>query len=291
MKVAIYGRTFSKEFTPYIELIFTLLKENQCEAVIFKPFSDFITQQMQVGALYETFTSHDEIQRGIDLFISIGGDGTFLEAVSFVRNSQVPMIGINSGRLGFLANIAKEDIQIALPVILEKKYTIENRTLLECQNDKGFFADFPFALNEVTFQKHGTTMITIDTWIDGEFVNTYWADGMIISTPTGSTAYSLSVGGPIMIPGANNFILAPIAPHNLNVRPLIISDSSQIMLKVGGRSGTYLVSVDSKSEIVNDEIEITLKKADFHIPVIKLPNNSFFATIRNKLHWGLDQRN
>jgi NAD+ kinase len=224
--------------------------------------------------------------------LSIGGDGTFLETVSFVRDSTIPILGINTGRLGFLANVAKTEISEAIDSLARKKFTVEKRALLSVTKPENLFGEVNYGLNEITIlKKDSSAMVTIHTYINGDYLNSYFADGLIVATPTGSTAYSLSCGGPLVMPGSQNFVITPIAPHNLNVRPLVISDNNIITLKVEGRSPNYLVSLDSRSETIDDSTELTLKKADFYIHLIKLENQHFFNTIRNKLLWGLDKRN
>ena len=228
----------------------------------------------------------------VDTVLSLGGDGTFLETLSFVRNSGIPVLGINTGRLGFLANVAKSEINVAIEALVNKKFTIEKRSMLSISAPSGIFGEVNYGLNEITVLKKDTSaMITIHAYINGEYLNSYFADGLIIATPTGSTAYSLSCGGPLVMPGSENFVITPIAPHNLNVRPLVISDNNIITLKVDARSPNYLVTLDSRSEILESSAELTIQKTDFSANLIKLENQNFFTTIRNKLLWGLDKRN
>lgn len=238
-----------------------------------------------------TFSGSHELS-GVDLMLSIGGDGTFLEAVTLVRDSQIPIAGINSGRLGFLAAIAKEEIQEAVLDIVNGRYLVRELDLLEAQTEGNRFGKFNFALNELAIAKRdSSSMITIHTYIDGEFLNSYWADGLIVATATGSTAYSLSVGGPIMHPASSSFIVSPIAPHNLNVRPLVVPNHVSITLKVDARGGFYLASLDSRSEVLGEEITIQVRKADFKVCVVERFKTSFYSTLRNKLMWGADKRN
>ncbi len=228
----------------------------------------------------------------IDIVFSIGGDGTFLDAVSYVREKEIPIVGINSGRLGFLANISKKEIPSALKAINEKRFNLEERTLLEVNTDKKYFKEFNFALNEVTVLKRDSgSMITIKVYVNGEYLNTYWADGLILATPTGSTAYSLSLGGPIVIPGSSNFIITPIAPHNLTVRPIVLPDNYDITIKVSGRAENYLLSIDSQSVVVEKNTKICIKAASFKVKTVRIENNTFFNNIRDKLMWGFDKRN
>lgn len=260
--------------------------------MVYAPFYDFISRYLKLEAPVHTFMTEVDLKKGVDFVFSLGGDGTFLETLMYVRDSGIPILGINTGRLGFLANVAKTEIETAIDSLLQKKYTIDTRALLRLDTADRLFGDVNYALNELTvMKKDSSAMITVSAYIDGEYLNSYFADGLIIATPTGSTAYSLSCGGPLVMPGSQNFVITPIAPHNLNVRPLVISDKHIITLKITGRSNNYLVSLDSRSEVIDSSVELVLKKADFYVNLIKLENQSFFSTIRNKLLWGLDRRN
>ena len=246
MKIAIFGRKFNNDFNPFICEFLTHLREKQVELAVYKPFNEFIHKH--TGFSFEKATYFEGYQNAphdTDFLISIGGDGTFLESIVYLKNFSIPVIGLNSGHLGFLANISKEEISEALDSILNGNYEMEERSLLSFESESNPFGSYNFALNDATIQKKDTYLITIDTYLNNEFLNTYWTDGLIISTPTGSTAYSLSVGGPIVLPGSDNFILAPIASHNLTVRPLVIPDAIEIKLEVTSRSGNFLVSVDN----------------------------------------------
>lgn len=292
MKIAIYGRPTQDNNSEYTQLLFNKLKDSGVEVTVYAPLYDFISRDLKLDDAIATFMTDTDVKNGVDFMFSLGGDGTFLETLMYVRDSGIPVLGINTGRLGFLANVAKTEIQTAIDSLLQKKYTIDTRALLSLYTTDKLFGDVNYALNELTVMKKDTSaMITVSAYIDGEYLNSYFADGLIIATPTGSTAYSLSCGGPLVMPGSQNFIITPIAPHNLNVRPLIISDNHTITLKITGRSNNYLVSLDSRSEVIDSSVELTLKKADFHINFVKLENQSFFSTIRNKLLWGLDRRN
>ena len=292
MKVAIYGRPTNDNTSEYIQLLFHKFNEYEAEILIYEPFYNFIKQKLEITDSIKTFNSHIDLNGKVDYMLSLGGDGTFLEALTFVRNSGIAILGINTGRLGFLANVAKSEIDIAISALANKKFAIEERALLSVTKPENLFGEVNYGLNELTLlKKDSSAMITIHTYINGDFLNSYFADGLIIATPTGSTAYSLSCGGPLVMPDSQNFIITPIAPHNLNVRPLVISDDTTITLKVEGRSPNYLVTLDSRSEIIDSGIELTLRKADFCVNLIKLENQSFFNTMRNKLLWGLDKRN
>ncbi|MBL0331023.1 MAG: NAD kinase [Bacteroidetes bacterium] len=292
MQIAIYGRSTNDNTSEYIQQLFHKLNEYKTEILIYEPFYSFIKQKLELTGNIKTFSSHTDLHGKVDAMFSLGGDGTFLETLSYVRNSGIPVLGINTGRLGFLANVAKTEINMAVDALMQKKYTIEKRSLLSVSGPKGIFGEVNYGLNELTVLKKDTSsMITINAYINGDYLNSYFADGLIIATPTGSTAYSLSCGGPLVMPGSENFVITPIAPHNLNVRPLVISDNNIITLKVEGRSPNYLVTLDSRSEVIESNIELTIKKADFSAHLIKLENQSFFTTMRNKLLWGLDKRN
>jgi NAD+ kinase len=292
MKVAIYGRSTSHNLSENIRLLFSKLKEYNAEVFVFKPFYEYLKEKLEITDNLKTFDSHIDLREKADYVFSIGGDGTFLETVTLVRDSGIPILGINTGRLGFLANVAKTEISDAIDALAQNKFNIEKRALLSVAEPSKLFGEVNYALNELTImKKDSSSMVTIHTYINGDYLNSYFADGLIVATPTGSTAYSLSCGGPLVMPGSQNFIITPIAPHNLNVRPLVISDNNVITLKIEGRSPNYLVSLDSRSETIDDATELTLRKADFYIHLIKLENQNFFNTIRNKLLWGLDRRN
>ena len=243
---------------------------------------------------YKTFESHTELDASFDMLISIGGDGTILRAATLVRDSGVPILGINAGRLGFLATVQKENIAEFMQFVIEKKYTLSKRTLLSlsCSPNNESIQDLNFAMNEITVSRKDTTsMITIDTYLNDEFLNSYWADGLIISTPTGSTGYSLSCGGPILTPDVKSLVITPIAPHNLNARPLVVPDETEIRLKVSGREENYLVSLDSRITSVKNESILTIKKTPFQINMVEIPEETFLKTLRTKLLWGEDKRN
>ena len=238
------------------------------------------------------FSDFNDLRGNADFLFSIGGDGTLLKATTFVRNSNIPIMGINTGRLGFISSISIDKIDYAINNLIKENYSINNRTLLTLSTKNHLFKEMNFALNEVAITKKDTSsMIKIEAYLNDTFLNTYWADGLIISTPTGSTGYSLSCGGPIIMPGTGNIIITPITQHNLNVRPIVVEDSSEIKLKVEDRDQLALVSLDSRSRAFDSSIELTIKKSDFYIKLIELKNNTFIPTVRNKLMWGIDKRN
>ena len=267
------------------------MENEHIKIIIEEKFSKFLQKSVRFTTKVDTFESCESLRNTADFLFSIGGDGTLLKAVTFVRDSNIPIMGINTGRLGFISSISAGQIDDAINDILKENYDISERALLELNSDNKLFKDKNFALNEVAISKKDTSsMVRIDAYVDDEFLNTYWADGLVVSTPTGSTGYSLSCGGPIIMPGTNNIIITPNAPHNLNVRPIVINDSSIIKLKVEDRDQLALVSLDSRSRAFDSDTELIIKKSDFKIRLIQPQNNSFASTIRNKLMWGLDKR-
>lgn len=290
--VAVYGRIFGDKHLPYVRYFFERLKEIQATAYIYEPFMDYLKPRVNMDYSVNVFNHHEDIKGRIDYFFSIGGDGTFLESTALVRDSGIPIIGINTGRLGFLSGISIDEIDQCLDVMVKKSYTIDSRALLKLETESHLFDDRNFALNELTIhKKDSTSMISIHAYLNGKFLNSYWADGLVVATPTGSTAYSLSCGGPIIHPETNNFIITPIAPHNLNVRPIVIPDNAELLLKVEGRSKHFLVALDSRTETIDSSVELKITKANFSINMLHMESNNYLSTIRNKLNWGLDNRN
>lgn len=292
MKVAVYGKQYQEDVAPFVLELFQELEKAQMEILVYEPFYDFLSKQSNLNLFLNTFTTSEELKNEIELFVGIGGDGTILDATTLIRDSGIPIIGVNTGRLGFLADIAKDQIPKTIKQLVNKRYSIDQRTLLKLETEKPIFGELNFALNEVTISRKDTTsMITITSYLNDKFLNSYWADGLIISTPTGSTGYSLSCGGPIVMPGSNNFIITPIAPHNLNVRPLVISDEYELKVKVEGRANQFLIALDSRIETIDSSVELTIKKECFKINMIETDTQDFASTLRNKLLWGLDKRN
>jgi NAD+ kinase len=245
-----------------------------------------------IGGDYEIFTDHRDLKSGIDMAFSIGGDGTFIKTVGYIRDSGVPIVGINTGRLGFLANISPEKIEETMAMVQEKRYSFQKRSMLRIHTEDNLFGEDNLALNELTLHKKDTSsMITVHASLDGNYLNSYWADGLIVGTPTGSTAYNLSCGGPIVTPGCQIHILTPIAPHNLNVRPMVVPDHMPINLRVEGRERRYLISLDSNTKSIPQDSEVVVEKAEFMINVMKFEDSNFLDTIRNKMSWGMDKRN
>lgn len=295
MKIAIFGKNFQESFHDAIYKIFEKLNKNKIDILVYKPFYKFITENLFFNPrVLKMFENETEIDENTDLIFSIGGDGTFLECASLLKRKKIPIIGINSGRLGFLASISKKEVEVALNNLLAKKYTIEERSLVEVDIDceHNFFKNYSYALNELTVQKKdNTSMINVEVYLNGEYLNTYWADGLIVSTPTGSSAYSLSAGGPIILPGSSNFVITPIAPHTLTVRPIVVPDSVELEIIVHGRSQKFLAALDSRTAFVKNSTKIKVKKADFSISMVKFNDSDYFSILRKKLMWGLDIRN
>lgn len=294
MKVGIYGQFYHSDSGKYIEKLLSALEQKNIDVFIEKNFLELIHSNKTVAKKYKHFSTFEELDSSYDLFFSIGGDGTILKSLNFIRDLNIPILGINTGRLGFLATIQKEEIEKTISTILEKKYSISERTLLRIKTDPQSeeIGENNFALNEIAVSRKNTTsMITIETWLDDNYLNAYWADGLIISTPTGSTGYSLSCGGPVIMPNTDALIVTPIAPHNLNARPLVIKDDTKITLKVSGREDFYLASLDSRLASLNNNTTITITKASFKICMVQLHSDSFVKTLRKKLLWGEDRRN
>ena len=291
MTIAIFGSPYPEHFSKYIQHLIKKLETEHINLIIEEEFSIFLENNIRFNKSISTFNSYETLKNKSDFLLSIGGDGTLLKAVTYVRESEIPIMGINTGRLGFISSISADQIDDAITDILKGDYKINERTLLELGSDKNLFKEKNFALNEVAVSKKDTSsMIRIDAYVDDEFLNTYWADGLVVSTPTGSTGYSLSCGGPIILPGTNNIIITPNAPHNLNVRPIVIDDNSVIKLKVEDRDQLALVSLDSRSRAFDSETELIIKKANFKVRLVQPQNNSLIKTIRHKLMWGLDKR-
>ncbi|AWG20314.1 NAD kinase [Flavobacterium faecale] len=294
MKIAIYGQYYQDSTEPIIREILDFYSKKKVVLVMEKKYQEMLLEQKIIDKEYPTFSTHDEINSSYFMLVSIGGDGTILRAATYVRDSGVPILGINAGRLGFLATVQKENISEFLQLVLDKKHTLSKRTLLSltCSPSNESLEDINFAMNEVSVSRKDTTsMITIDTYLNGEYLNSYWADGLIISTPTGSTGYSLSCGGPILTPETTSLVITPISPHNLNARPLVIPDDTEIRLKVSGREENYLVSLDSRITSVGNESILKIKKTPFKINMIEIPDETFLKTLRSKLLWGEDKRN
>lgn len=291
MKIGVHGKEFTRQSAPFILRIFEILAEHQAELFVSSRFAGFLKHAVFKNFKWQTYSSSEPLP-ALEILISIGGDGTLLESVSHIGKTQIPVLGINTGRLGFLATISRDETEEALRDVLKGLYTLDKRAVLQLQTEQGIFGNMNFALNDFTVVKKDTSaMITIHTFIDGEFLNSYWADGIIVSTPTGSTGYSLSCGGPLIFPRSGNLVLTPVSPHNLTVRPIIVSDTSEIAFQVDGRSKKFLVTLDSRIATVDNTVKLTIKKADFIVNLIQLQGHHYFKTLRQKLNWGLDIRN
>ncbi|MDR2283388.1 MAG: NAD kinase [Sphingobacterium sp.] len=292
-KIAIFGRIFNSTVIPYVDHLFNYLTQRNILISVHIEFYDFLLKNNFSRQNLETFTNHEDLPKDISFLLSLGGDGTMLAAVSIIRDSGIPIAGINFGRLGFLANIQKNEMEAALDQILNKQFKIQKRALLSVEsNHRDLFNGENFALNDITvFRFDSSSMITIDAKIDDELLNSYWADGLIIATPTGSTAYSLSCGGPIIMPGSGNFVITPISPHNLNVRPIVVSENMTLRLRIESRTEKFILSCDSRSETLPTVAELSIRKAPFSINLIRLEKDGYFRTLREKLLWGIDVRN
>jgi NAD+ kinase len=292
MQVAIYSRTSSDIQVSHLQELIDALQARHIAPLVFEPFYAAARQQLELPGELKTFTSAGDLPAKTDFMISMGGDGTLLDTVCFVRDKDIPVIGINYGRLGFLAGIGKDDVQRLAEALVNRTYYIDRRSLLHLDCNHPKFGEVPYALNEFTIHKKDTSaMIKIHTYLNGEFLNTYWADGLIVSTPTGSTAYSLSCGGPVVFPDGSTFVITPVAPHNLNVRPIIVPDHHIISFEIEGRSDQFLITLDSRMEIVDHHIQLAVRKEDFSLGLLRLHESNFLITLRNKLLWGIDRRN
>ncbi|MGF1565608.1 MAG: NAD kinase [Flavobacteriales bacterium] len=292
MNIAVFGKHFDAAYDHTVGQLLGRLVERGHRLRVYSRFLGFLRERGTLPDVrFDVFNDHHEV-RDCDLFISIGGDGTILDSVCLVRDSNVPVLGLNTGRLGFLSNVASEEIEEALASIENKKYYLDERGLISVESDAVLFDDFPFALNEITVQKHSdASMVAVHAYMGERFINTYWADGLIVATPTGSTAYSLSCGGPIMMPGSEAFVITPIAPHNLNVRPLVVPNHADLRLSAEGRRPVHRLTLDARPFDLPEGAEVRLSNARFKFNLLNLEHQHFFSTIRNKLLWGLDKRN
>jgi NAD+ kinase len=291
MKIALHSRSFEAHKFPFIKMVIEELLHRKVQILLSADFKSYLDGVGYACAYKAIFTSYKDLE-DTDLMISIGGDGTLLESVTLIRDNDIPVLGINTGRLGFLATVPNHKIKEGIDGVLNGYYSYDERTLISLDSSNDIFGELNFGLNEFTISKRDiASMIIVHTYIDGEFLNSYWADGLIIATPTGSTAYSISVGGPVVLPHSNSFIISPISPHNLNVRPLIVSDNSVLSFEVEGRNNNFLVSLDSRSQIVEAGVQLAVRKCDFKVRLVRLNGENFLHTLRQKLNWGLDTRN
>lgn len=291
MKIAINGKIFLPETTTWIQEVFNELHQYNSEILISEKYLQILRDTSVVKGDFNIYTCPDDLHQ-TDVVISLGGDGTLLETVTHVGSLQIPILGINTGRLGFLATTPKDNIKEALAHLYNRRFSIEERTLIHLDSDKDIFEGLNFGLNEFTIIKRDTSqMIVVHTYIDGEYLNSYWADGLIVATPTGSTGYSLSCGGPLVLPRSNNFIITPVSPHNLNVRPMVVSDHSTISFEIEGRSDNFLVSLDSRSYVIDSSVKLAVRKEEFKVKLVKLEGYQYLDMLRHKLKWGWDFRN
>ncbi len=289
MRIAVYGKNLRTENIEPIQELISGFEKRHATVLLHSNFKSSLPQ-LESKAGY--FSTYKDLEGKIDFLFSVGGDGTFLDTILLVRDSGIPVIGINTGRLGFLANIARDEIEKAIDCLYNNEFSLDKRSMIRLNTSNNLFGETNYALNELTvLKKDSSSMITIHAFVNDEYLNSYWADGLILSTPTGSTAYSLSCGGPILSPDSENFILTPIAPHNLNVRPVVLPDTCRIKLKVEGRSDQYLVSLDSRTDTILSETELFIEKSTCSLNMVRFEFSSFLTTIRNKLMWGLDRRN
>ena len=292
MKAAIYSRVLEEEQRKDVQLFFDELAKQKIEPVIFHPFFEQLKNGISLPASARVFSRAEELTEEIEFIISLGGDGTLLDTVTLVRDKGIPIMGINFGRLGFLASIGRDELQIAVKAIANRTYVVDKRTLIHVNANIPMFGDVPYALNDFSIHKRDiAAMIKIHTYLNGEFLNTYWADGLIVATPTGSTGYSLSCNGPVVFPDSGSFVITPVAPHNLNVRPIIVPDNNIISFEIESRADHIICALDSRREIVSKNVQLAVKKESFDLSLVRLSENNFLQTLRNKLTWGLDKRN
>ena len=292
MKAAIYSRVMDEEQRKDLQLFFDELVNQKIEPVVFKDFFEQIREHIQLPAEVQTFSLAEDLTEDIEFIISLGGDGTLLDTVTLVRDKKISIMGINFGRLGFLASIGRDEVKTAVKAIARRTYVEDTRTLIHVDASLPMFGNVPYALNDFSIHKRDVaSMIKIHTYLNGEFLNTYWADGLIVATPTGSTGYSLSCNGPVVFPDSGSFVITPVAPHNLNVRPIIVPDNNIISFEIESRAEQIICALDSRREIVSKNVQLAIKKESFAIKLVRLSENNFLQTLRNKLTWGLDKRN
>ncbi|MDD3744503.1 MAG: NAD kinase [Lentimicrobiaceae bacterium] len=291
MKVALFGRNFAEDRFVYFQRLLEVMERSGLSVCVYKPFYDFIDCKFVFSRPPDLYNNHHELCEQAEMLISVGGDGTILDAVTLVRDSGIPIMGVNLGRMGFLSGIPRNEIDGAIRALAEGAYSIEKRALLHIESPQSLFGDLDFALNELTINKKDTgSMILVHVYVNDLLLNSYWADGLIVATPTGSTAYSLSCNGPIITPDSENFVITPIASHNLTVRPVVIPDKSIIRINVEGRLTHYLVGLDSRYTVMDSSVEIVVRKENFTVNMVQIHGNNFFNTIRQKLLWGQDVR-
>jgi NAD+ kinase len=292
MRAAIYSRVMEEGQQQNIQVFFDELAKQDIEPVVFAHYFEQIKDSIRLPANTSVFSLSEDLSDEVEFIISLGGDGTLLDTITLVRDKNISIMGINFGRLGFLASIGQEELKTAVQALAKRSFVVDKRTLIHLDADLPLFGNVPYALNEFAVHKRDTAaMIKIHTYLNGEFLNTYWADGLIVATPTGSTGYSLSCGGPIVFPESGSFVITPVAPHNLNVRPIIVPDDNVISFEVESRSENIICSLDSRREIMGKHVSLAVRKEGFSVKLLRLSENSFLQTLHNKLTWGLDKRN
>ena len=292
MKVAIYSRVLESTQQKDVQLFFDELEKEEIEPVIFRDFFEHASKYITLSPSITTFSHHSELTPDIDFLISLGGDGTLLDTITLIRDKNIPVVGINFGRLGFLASIGRDEMTEAVKALARRSYVLDKRSLIHLDSNIPLFNEVPYGLNEFAIHKRDIApMIKIHTYINGELLNTYWADGLILATPTGSTGYSLSCAGPVVFPESGSFVLTPIAPHNLNVRPIIIPDNTIVSFEIESRADEIICALDSRRELVDKNVLLAVRKENFAVNLVRLNENNFLQTLRNKLSWGLDKRN
>ncbi len=292
MKIALYARQIIPSNHSFICELFSALQMYKCEIYVYQPLYNQVKHLLVDDVKVKLYNSGSEIRGEVDFLFSIGGDGTILDTLTLVQDSGIPVLGINIGRLGFLSSIARDQIHVAIDSLEKGHYSLDKRSLLRLESNRSLFGEVSYALNELTIhKKDSASMMIINTFLNGEYLNSYWADGLIIATPTGSTGYSMSCGGPIIVPYSDNFVITPIAPHNLNVRPIVVSDKNVVSLEVEGRSQYFLASLDSRSVTIDSSISLAVRKEDFTMNLVRIADDNFLRTLRKKLNWGLDIRN
>lgn len=292
MKAAIYSRVMEDDQRNDVQLFFNELERQKIAPVIFEAYYEQIKDSITLPSDTETFALSEQLTEDIEFIVSLGGDGTLLDTITLVRNKPIFIMGINFGRLGFLASIGRNEVAEAVKTLAKRTYVVDKRTMIHVDADLALFGNVPYGLNEFSIHKRDTApMIKIHTYLNGEFLNTYWADGLIVATPTGSTGYSLSCNGPIVFPDSGSFVITPVAPHNLNVRPIIVPDDHIISFEIESRSDNIICALDSRREIVGKNVSLAVRKEEFMINLLRLSENNFLQTLHNKLTWGLDRRN
>ena len=292
MKAAIYSRVMADDQREDIQSFFDELGHQKIEPVVYKNFYDEIKNSIQLPADTSFFSGAEDLNEEVEFIISLGGDGTLLDTITLVRDKNIAIMGINFGRMGFLASIGRDELRVAVKAMVQRTYVVDKRSLIHVESSLPLFGHVPYALNDFSIHKRDVaSMIKIHTYLNGEFLNTYWADGLIVATPTGSTGYSLSCNGPVVFPDSESFVITPVAPHNLNVRPIIVPDSTIISFEIESRADQIICALDSRRQLVNKDVQLAIRREKFDISLVRLSENNFLQTLRNKLTWGLDKRN